>query len=145
MCFNQTVSWNCSSPSFSHRSSSDHSVTCFRLPLCRTWADLRHCWRKLQPSLVPWPCAFWWRRAGVKEEKLLTQMSSSKWAGVCRQCFMFWDVNQQLDETRCQEINIEESKILLKRSEVEISSSESTVGKGNKEMSFKSWILPCYS
>lgn len=56
---------------------------------------------------------------------------------------MFWSVSQQVDGN--QIINIEESKLLLKRSEVEILSSERTVGKGNKVMSFKSWILSCYS
>lgn len=44
---------------------------------------------------------------------------------------MFWSVNQQLDGN--QIINTEESKLLLKRSEVEISSSESTVGNVIKQ------------
>jgi len=48
-------------------------------------------------------------------------------------------------EARLQERNIEKTKILLKRSEMEIASNESTVERDNKTVSFKSWILSCYS
>jgi len=48
-------------------------------------------------------------------------------------------------EARLQEMNIEKTKILLKRSEMEIASNESTVERDNKTVSFKSWILSCYS